>query len=299
MLRLNYIPNSIHKDLSQLSSEHKFEKLLKYSVNSKPFNTWYFRGQFADNKKFICKLYNKELLAPSHRKYYLPTELSFADLFMKGILNNENLVPIVKVIDCDRNLLLFMNNYPKTVLRVIIEKGPQNEDFAKRLTQQILKAVDYLHWRGIAHRDIKLDNIYVSAEDNDCAFKLSDFTCALKCVKDEHILLNNDWVGTEEYMAPEILERIGHDPRVSDIWSLGVSLFLVLYDCFPFRSGAQIRTDCGRDRMLCRQLSRDYLIPQSIDLSVNCIQMYRSLMTPEFEARPNAIQTLKHSWICQ
>jgi hypothetical protein len=27
--------------------------------------------------------------------------------------------------------------------------------------------------------------------------------------------------------------------------------------------------------------------------------MYRSLMTPEFEARPNAIQTLKHSWICQ
>jgi len=66
MLRLNYIPNSIFKDLSQLSSEHKFEKLLKYSVNRKPFNTWYFRGQFADNKKFICKLFNKELLAPSH-----------------------------------------------------------------------------------------------------------------------------------------------------------------------------------------------------------------------------------------
>jgi serine/threonine protein kinase len=60
-----------------------------------------------------------------------------------------------------------MNNYPKTVLRVIIEKRPQNEDFAKRMTQQILKAIDYLHWKGIAHRDIKLYNIYVSAEDND------------------------------------------------------------------------------------------------------------------------------------
>ena len=126
--------------------------------------------------------------------------------------------------------------------------------------------------------------------------KLADFSCALICIKGKKAL-DSTWIGTPEYMPPEILERKEHDPRISDIWSFGVTLFVLLYNCFPFGSGDDIRSDSGRDQMLDKQLSQSYLIPKSIKLSLDCIQMYRYLMTPEFESRPNSKKALAHKWL--
>ena len=161
----------------------------------------------------------------------------------------------------------------------------------------MLKAVDYLHSNGFAHRDIKLENIYICGEKHNFNAKLSEFKCVVKCLSGEKIIRDKTWVGTEEYLSPETLERVLHNPQKSDIWSLGVCLFLVVYNCFPFRSGEDIRSDRGRDIMLKNQLNRKYLIPPSIQLSLNCLQMYRLLMTPECSSRPTSKQALKHSFV--
>jgi hypothetical protein len=284
------LPNSTYQDLITLSSDNKFNEMISFTPN-----TYYFRGNFGENQ-FICKVYNKDLISDSHRKY-LKGELSVVNDLINGKLKNGNVIKMIKVKEFVSNIFLFMENCETTLLQVIMKRGPQNESFAQKSIKQMLGAVNYLHSNGIAHRDIKLDNIYVCGGDENFVIKLSDFRCALNCIKNKKTILDRSYVGSPEYMAPETLEGVSHDPRISDIWCLGICLFLTLHDCFPFRSGHQIRSGPGRDRMLNRQLSRNYLIPPTINLSLDCVRMYRSLMTPNFLTRPNAKQALKHPWI--
>ena len=285
------IPKSILEDFDEILSEFKPKELISYL----PSNEWLIRGNFADRIS-VCKVYNKILLSPSHRKYYLISEVNILKQIMSGSLKNDNLVNVYKIIENERNVLIFTENYSKTAVELVMKRGPQNEEISKIIFKQILCAIDYLHSNGISHRDIKLENIYLKDEKNLWA-KLGNFTCALVFNDGTKLLLDKTWVGTEEYMPPETLERKLHDPRKSDIWTIGVCLFILLHNCFPFGSGDYIKSDSGRDQMLDKQLLRSYLIPKSIKLSSDCIRMYRYLMTPEFESRPDAKQALSHNWL--
>ncbi|MCJ1395222.1 hypothetical protein MMC18_008105 [Xylographa bjoerkii] len=94
------------------------------------------------------------------------------------------------------------------------------------VTLQVLEALEYLHGRGIAHRDIKPQNILVQSPSN---IKLADFGLARRKS------VFTTWCGTWQYCAPEITkEHLPYDPKV-DIWSLGVVVFERAYDC-PVRS---------------------------------------------------------------
>ena len=286
------LPKSILEDFDQNISVFKPNEMRSYLSS----NIWFIRGTLGKEIS-VCKVYNKQLLSPNHQNYYLVSELNFCNQVMFQSLKNDNLIQILKIISNQKNIMIFMEDYERTALQLIAERGPQNEELCKTISKQILSAIDYLHSRGISHRNIKLENIYLKSNEKTYSSKLADFSCAITCTEGTQILLDNTWIGTEEYMSPEILERKPHNPRKSDIWSFGVSLFLLLHNCFPFGSGDQIRSDSGRDQMLNNQLLRRYLIPDSIKLSSNCNQMFRFLMTPEFESRPDSQTALGDSWL--
>ncbi|MBO7301049.1 MAG: serine/threonine protein kinase [Tidjanibacter sp.] len=90
---------------------------------------------------------------------------------------------------------------------------PQNE--RRRVFEELLTAVNYLHQRGIIHNDLKPDNILISRADN--TLKLIDFGLA---DSDAHIALRR--LGcTPKYASPELQARGDVDAR-SDIYSIGV-----------------------------------------------------------------------------
>jgi len=259
-------------------------------------NASYLRGHFGTNL-FIAKVNSSEVLAPLYRENHFNEELSIANELINGTLKNENLVTICKAIIERDNVSIFLDNYSKTGTQLIMENGPQSESLSKQIIKRILRALKYLHSNGMAHRNITLDHIYISGNDDKFEAKLADFTTAVQCNKVGKTIKDKTLVGTYEYMSPETLKQVFHNPQISDIWSLGVCLFVILHDCYPFRSGDQIRTDNGRKSMIKRQLLRKYLIPKSIDLSFDCVRTYRQLMTPYPRARPTAIQALSHAWI--
>ena len=107
-----------------------------------------------------------------------------------------------------------------------------SEATARFYLRQILLALAYCHGRGIAHRDIKLENILLSADKKSC--KIVDFGCSkISTGKDQTLL------GTIQYAAPEMFtgtSGCGYDHRVADMWALGVCLFAMTEKKLPFKS---------------------------------------------------------------
>ena len=96
--------------------------------------------------------------------------------------------------------------------------------------QQVLKGVEVIHRSKIVHRDLKLENIFVrKTEKQGFMCKIGDFGLA----RFLEVAANSN-CGTQNYMAPEILQQIPYAQEV-DIWSLGVLLFYMLFGEFPFK----------------------------------------------------------------
>ena len=127
-----------------------------------------------------------------------------------------------------------------------------------RLFQQVCQAVQHAHQKGIIHRDIKPSNILVSTEDDKAIPKIIDFGVA-KAIS--HPLTDRTLVteqgqlfGTPEYMSPEQADMATEDIDTrSDIYSLGVLLYVLLTGALPFDSDALRTGGIDRIRKIIRE----------------------------------------------
>lgn len=95
--------------------------------------------------------------------------------------------------------------------------------------RDILRGVQLMHNRGVAHRDIKLGNILLG---NDNCLKLTDFGQSF--ISSEGRKLSNDFAGTPLFAAPEMANKRNYDPFKADIWSVGISFYAILTRRMPF-----------------------------------------------------------------
>jgi serine/threonine protein kinase len=98
---------------------------------------------------------------------------------------------------------------------------------------QLISAVEFCHKNGVYHRDIKPENILI---DEDWSIKLTDFGLAT-----DHLICTDFDVGSERYMAPELLEHSDISSYAADkvdIWALGICLLNIVFGKSPFRSAS-------------------------------------------------------------
>ncbi|MCP4256530.1 MAG: tetratricopeptide repeat protein [Planctomycetes bacterium] len=126
------------------------------------------------------------------------------------------------------------------------------------LFRQVCLAVQHAHQKGIIHRDIKPSNILISIQDDQANPKIIDFGVAKALAQPltEQTLATEEsqLLGTPEYMSPEQADMVNEDIDTrSDIYSLGVLLYVLLTGALPFDSDT-LRTG-GIDRI--RQIIRE------------------------------------------
>ena len=145
-------------------------------------------------------------------------------------LDHPNIIKLYSHFEDDEDLCLIMEYASRGQLFSLIKKNKKlNQITAKQYMKEIISAVKYMHTRvpPIIHRDIKPENILI---DNDGKCKLADFGWSnfYYGKKDREF-----YCGTPEYLAPEMVNKCGHDKSV-DIWALGVLLFEMLAGRTPF-----------------------------------------------------------------
>jgi serine/threonine protein kinase len=179
-----------------------------------------------------------------------------------------------------------------------------SEQEAAVLIRGVLTALDALHRRGIAHRDVKLDNILLKSKDRHSAqyleIRLCDFGLC-RALDDRG--RKSGAVGTRQFWAPEIVEgicaggRLRHarpDARCdlkADMWGVGFVLFTLLFGYEPFRN--------ENDSIMFPKILRGASIPACPTTSPGARDLVSRLLSLDPECRPLTQEALQHQWLQQ
>lgn len=107
----------------------------------------------------------------------------------------------------------------------------------KKIMRNCVRGLNYLHKNNIIHRDIKPQNMLIA---NNGKAKIADF--GVSALFDTNDSLSKT-EGTYHFMAPECCdpEMESFSGRAADIWSLGVTLYCMIYNELPFFDENELR----------------------------------------------------------
>ncbi|NWS57329.1 PASK kinase, partial [Chunga burmeisteri] len=145
-------------------------------------------------------------------------------------LQHPSIIKVLDVFENDHFFQLVMEKHGSGLdLFTFIDNRPNlDEPLASYIFRQLVSAVGYLHCRNILHRDIKDENIVIA---EDFTIKLVDFGSAAYL---EPAKLFYTFCGTIEYCSPEVLSgKPYHGPEL-EMWSLGVTLYTLVFGENPF-----------------------------------------------------------------
>eukprot|EP00644_Phytophthora_capsici_P015677 jgi/Phyca11/529523/estExt2_fgenesh1_pm.C_PHYCAscaffold_440031 len=96
-----------------------------------------------------------------------------------------------------------------------------DQTHALRIVLHLARGLKFLHETcNIAHRDVSLENVFVSRDE---VYKLGDFGLSTRAD-----VRASGCVGKKQYVAPEVVAEASYDPVTADVWSLGILLFMLL-----------------------------------------------------------------------
>ena len=184
----------------------------------------------------------KRLIAVKILAYELTQDPLFLDFFYQeaeaiASLEHPTIVPIYDFGLHGVQPYIVMRHMPNGSLKSRLKQRGLTRQELCDLMGRIAEGLDAAHRRGIVHRDVKPSNILFNQANE--AF-LTDFGLA-KFTQRKSGITGTLLVGTPEYMSPEQAQRLRVDGR-SDIYSLGVILYLILTGRHPFRAATPSRT---------------------------------------------------------
>ncbi|GMN59238.1 hypothetical protein TIFTF001_028330 [Ficus carica] len=170
----------------------------------------------------------------------------------------------------------------------IVAQERYNEVGAAAVIRQIAAGLEALHRANIVHRDLKPENCLFLNESQDSPLKIMDFgLSSVEEFTDPVVGL----FGSIDYVSPEALSQ-GYVTPKSDMWSLGVILYILLSGYPPFIA----QSNRQKQQMI---MAGDFSFYEKTwkNISSSAKQLIRSLLTVDPQRRPSALELLDHPWV--
>lgn len=235
-----------------------------------------------------------------------PLNLIRREIAILKKLDHPNIVNLVEVLDDPHGDSLYMvMDWCHGVLMHSEEtdgsKNPKyTEEQCRLYFRDMILGIEFLHSQGVIHRDIKADNMLLSEDD---ILKIADFGVSEMFESENDTVLRK--AGSPSYMAPELalitsphcLERASQvgvtlgsavSGRAADIWSMGVTLYFMLYGKLPFAS--ESISD------LCEQIIfNEAPLPEGT--SEELVDLFQGLLAKNPAERMTMAELREHEWV--
>ncbi|MED6196878.1 Phototropin-1 [Stylosanthes scabra] len=261
---------------------------------------------------FAMKSMQKDVMMNRNKVHRASIERQILDM-----LDHPFLPALYASFQTQTHICLITDYCPGGELFLLLDRQPSKvlmEDAARFYAAEVVVALEYLHCQGIIYRDLKPENVLIQSNGH---VSLTDFD--LSCLttskpqlitpttneKKKHQKVpetpmfmaepmreSNSFVGTEEYIAPEIVTGAGHTSAV-DWWALGILLYEMLYGYTPFRGK-------NRQKTFTNILNKDLNFPTNKQVSGHAKQLMYKLLQKDPKSRMGsqggANEIKKHSF---
>ncbi|KAF3629695.1 Phosphoenolpyruvate carboxylase kinase 2 [Capsicum annuum] len=247
------------------------------------FGTVFKCYSLATGEPFAVKSIDKRLIADDD----IDRQCLYNEAKIMHLLSpNPNIVRIFDIYEDDVHLdmVLELCNAGDLFQR-LSSRSVFSESEAVDVMVPLMKAIAHCHLLGVAHRDIKPDNILFN-DSNE--LKLADFGSA-ECFREGQLI--SGVVGTPYYVAPEVLAGRNYSEKV-DIWSAGVIMYIMLAGVPPFygESATEIFEAVLRANLRFPTRIFNSVTPAAKDL-------LRRMLCKDVSRRFSAEQVLRHPWM--
>jgi len=199
-------------------------------------------------------------------------------------LNHKNIIKLHDII-IDTNseyIYLILDYYKNGDLANFLKNRSLKEKFTKNYMFQLRDGLKYLIDHSVIHRDLKPQNILLT---DDYILKITDFGLARYYNNDNMI---TTICGSPLYMAPEILKKKKYSIK-SDLWSVGVILYQMLYGTLPYKAKNIISLINEID-------TKKINYENNFNISSNCINLIKLLLEKNQKKRIEWNSFFYHSW---
>ncbi|XP_050535337.1 serine/threonine-protein kinase Chk2-like isoform X2 [Daktulosphaira vitifoliae] len=216
--------------------------------------------------------------------------MAFREHTILSSLSHPNIVKMDNFIDANDAIYICLEYMPGGSLQDLLKQvNTLKETETKIILYQVARAVQYLHNRSIAHRDLKPGNILLSLCNPYCQVKLADF--GLSKIVTENTYLKT-FCGSLAYLAPEVFvnykrfsNRLYAYTNKVDSWSFGIILYECLAGYKPF-SGNNLDAKIQKG-------SYDLSV---LNVSNGVKDLVKKLIMVDYTIRFNFDQVLDHAW---
>lgn len=171
----------------------------------------------------------------------------------------------------------------------ICNAGRFSEDEARYFFQQLISGVSYCHQMQICHRDLKLENTLLDGSPAP-RLKICDFGYSKSSLLHS---MPKSTVGTPAYIAPEVLSRREYDGKMADVWSCGVTLYVMIVGAYPFEDQEDPK---NFRKTIQKIMSVQYKIPDYVHVSQDCRQLLARIFVGSPSRRITVNEIKRHPW---
>mmetsp|Transcript_19905 Transcript_19905/g.32751 ORF Transcript_19905/g.32751 Transcript_19905/m.32751 type:complete len:458 (+) Transcript_19905:337-1710(+) len=270
-------------------------------------------------EQYAIKVFQKSLVSAKRARGGQPVqEDPLREISLQQRLSDPGNSNVLRLMGCFED-----SDYIYTILPLvgmelfdlISSNGPFTEKKSRQIFQEMLSAVQYIHSRGVSHRDISPENFLMDVETTSHPI-LIDFGLAYEMKKIRHPMRTHTseemlqarpsdyepiphtgFVGKLLYAAPEMWSNRPYDGCSVDVWSTLVTLFVMLFQAPPWERARVSRKRDGYVSIVLQNNLRAVLRTWQFKASDNLIDMMQKVFREDPSYRLNLESILQHPWM--